>query len=185
LVAASCSSDGSSEPTGSTSDTTSPAPSTTDPGGPTSTRPGDTTVPTSTGTGPQGFGSAKLEFFGDCDALLTYMQTEAAERVTAWGLGGGGRYYGDVPMMEGDTAATDNAGGAPQAAPSASAVPGVDYSGTNTQEVGVDEGDIVETDGRFVYVANSPWAAFDDAGRRVPGTPLPRPVLMSLPLPAP
>lgn len=39
--------------------------------------------------------------------------------------------------------------------------------------------------GRFVYVANSPWAAFDDAGRRVPGTPLPRPVLMSLPLPAP
>ncbi|HEX5818767.1 MAG TPA: hypothetical protein VFY20_07805 [Gemmatimonadales bacterium] len=39
--------------------------------------------------------------------------------------------------------------------------------------------------GRFVYVANSPWAAFDDDGRRVPGSPLPPPVLMSLPLPAP
>jgi hypothetical protein len=38
---------------------------------------------------------------------------------------------------------------------------------------------------RFVYVANSPWAAFDDDGRRVPGTPLPPPVLLSLPLPAP
>ena len=29
----------------------------------------------------------------------------------------------------------------------------VGYSGTNTQEVGVDEGDIVETDGNYVYVA--------------------------------
>ena len=29
------------------------------------------------------------------------------------------------------------------------------FSETNTQEVGVDEGDIVETDGEYVYVANS------------------------------
>ena len=28
-----------------------------------------------------------------------------------------------------------------------------DYSGTNTQEVGVDEGDIVETNGTHVFVA--------------------------------
>jgi len=38
-------------------------------------------------------------------------------------------------------------------------------------------------DGRFVYVANSPWAAFDDDGRLLPGSALPRPVLRALPLP--
>ena len=75
-------------------------PATTDP---------DTTGP---GTGPQGFTSAKLSFFGDCPALLEYMQTEASERVTAWGFGGGGYYPmdGDV-MME----ATSDAAGAPTA----------------------------------------------------------------------
>ena len=48
-------------------------------------------APIRAGTGP--FGFARLSFFGDCDALLTYMQTEARERVTAWGLDGG-YYYG-------------------------------------------------------------------------------------------
>ena len=38
-------------------------------------------------------------------------------------------------------------------------------------------------DGWFVYVANSPWAAFDDHGRRVPGSTLSRPVLLTLPVP--
>ncbi len=108
---------------------------------------------------PQGFASANLEFFGDCDALLSYMQTEAGERVTAWGLGGG-YYYGDGRVMnEGDMADTDDAGsaseGAPATVPASGAVEGQDYSGTNTQEVGVDEGDIVETDGDHVYVASS------------------------------
>jgi hypothetical protein len=37
--------------------------------------------------------------------------------------------------------------------------------------------------GRLVYVANSPWAAFDDDGRLLPGSVLPRPVLRALPLP--
>ena len=53
-------------------------------------------------------------------------------------------------------AASDDAGGAvPDSAPTPpTAVEGQDYSGTNVQEVGVDEGDIVETDGDFVYVAS-------------------------------
>ncbi len=132
--------------------TTEPTASpTTNPGGPATTdRP----------TRPQGFAAGHLSFFGDCPALLGYMQTEASERVTAWGLGGG-YYYpmdGDV-MME----ATTDAAGAPSAgdatrteAPAASPVGAEQgYSETNTQEVGVDEGDIVETDGDFVYVANS------------------------------
>ena len=148
LVAASCSTDGSS-----TSDSTSAPTTSSDVS---STVPGDTTVPSSDAPLPQGFASANLEFFGDCDALLSYMQTEAGERVTAWGLGGGGFYYGDGRVMEGDMAATDDTGAAvPESAPAPGAVEGQDYSGTNTQEVGVDEGDIVETDGDHVYVANS------------------------------
>ncbi len=151
FLAASCSADGSTEPT-TTDDTSTTAPvdvSTTEPTG--------TTTPPTIGPGPQGFASANLEFFGDCDALLGYMQTEASERVTAWGLGGGNIYYGDGRVTEGDMAATDDAGGAmPDSATAPEGgVQGQDYSGTNVQEVGVDEGDIVETDGDYVYVATS------------------------------
>ena len=120
-----------------------------------STEPSDTTLPPSGGPGPQGFASARLEFFGDCDALLSYMQSEASERVTAWGLGGGGIYYGDGPMMEGEMAATDDAGSGEAAPAPSDGVEGQDFSGTNVQEVGVDEGDIVETDGEYVYVAST------------------------------
>jgi hypothetical protein len=152
LVVASCTTD----------DPTSDPSASSAPGVVTSTEP-PVTSDTSTTTphpGPQGFASANLEFFGDCAALLSYMQTEASERVTAWGLGGGGFYYGDgrVVMAEGEMAATDDAGAAeiaPDMAPTPGAVEGQDFSGTNTQEVGVDEGDIVETDGEYVYVANS------------------------------
>ena len=154
LVAASCTTDDSAG-----SSTSGDATTTTEPGDVTSTEPPGSAPSTTTGSGPRGFASANLEFFGDCDALLTYMQTEATERVTAWGLGGSGIYYGDGRMMpEGDMAATDagaNAEIAPDVAPAPGAVEGQDFSGTNTQEVGVDEGDIVETDGEYVYVANS------------------------------
>jgi hypothetical protein len=145
LLVASCTTDG---PT--TSDSTGPsAPPTT--GAPST--PADDTVPSTAPPGPQGFASANLQFFGDCDALLSYMKTEASKRVTAWGLGGG-VYYGDGRVMEGDMATTDDAGAA-EGAPSPGLVEGQDYSGTNTQEVGVDEGDIVETDGVHVYVAST------------------------------
>jgi len=158
LVAASC--------TSTESDSTSSGPATsptetrstgTRSTGTRSTDPDGTVVAPPTRPGPQGFTSANLEFFGDCDALLGYMQTAASEGVTAWGLGGGGIYYGDKRMVnEGEMAATDDAASAPDSAPApGGGVQGQDFSGTNVQEVGVDEGDIVETDGTYVYVANS------------------------------
>lgn len=82
------------------------------------------------------------------------MQSEAGERVTAWGLGGGPVSYDrlDMPTAAADTAESTVGGAAPdQSGP----VQGEDFSGTNTQDVGVDEGDIVETDGTYVYVANA------------------------------
>ena len=82
------------------------------------------------------------------------MQDEATKRVTSWGLGGPGwgRYYpgGPVPMMEASAAGAATDDKAAAAPPTTVA----NYSGTNTQEVGVDEGDIVETDGTHVFVAS-------------------------------
>ncbi len=141
----SCTSDASTQSSTPTENTTEPT-ATTVAGDPSTTSPVGQ---------PQGFGSARLDFFGDCDALLTYMQTQASDRVTAWGLGGGGIYYGDGRLAATDTAGSAEAG-APTAAPDvAPQAQDPTYSGTNTQEVGVDEGDIVETDGEFVYVANT------------------------------
>ena len=43
---------------------------------------------------------------------------------------------------------------------------GVDYSGTNVQELGVDEADIIKTDGRRIFVVSAGRLAVVDANRR-------------------
>lgn len=110
-------------------------------------------------TGPSsgGFGSSRLVFFEDCPDLLGYLRTEALARVTAWGLDGGGTIYygrdGVVPMSEGaPTADNDTAGAAEPTKSEESGNP--TFSGTNTQEIGVDEGDVVETDGKHVFIVS-------------------------------
>jgi hypothetical protein len=148
LTLAACSADASDA-----APTTTRSSSTTDPTVP-STDPTDPTT-SSTGTGPRigGFGSARLSFFDDCPQLLGYLQAESLERVTAWGLGGGGRmYYGDGDVVSVAAteapAAMDQSAGAPETTTPA-------YSTTNTQEVGVDEGDVVETNGTQVFIAGN------------------------------
>ncbi len=117
--------------------------------------PTHTFVPSKPSSG--GFGSSRLVFFQDCPDLLTYLRTEALERVTAWGLDGGGQiYYGRdaiVPSAEGaPTSDSSTVGGAEPPKSQDSGDP--TFSGTNTQEVGVDEGDVVETDGTHVFVVS-------------------------------
>lgn len=106
-----------------------------------------------------GFGRSRLTFFSDCPDLLAYLRTETSARVTAWGLGGVPFFDGrpvpmmPVPVMEGvvvDAAATPGSDVGGPEGPATTAAP---YSGTNTQEVGVDEGDMVETNGTHVFVA--------------------------------
>src|SRR6185369_13661337 len=78
----------------------------------------------------------------------------------AWGLTGGplGRYFPVMPLASAAGAPAGTAApmavedSAASGAPTAAAPP--NFSGTNTQEVGVDEGDIVETDGMHVFVAS-------------------------------
>ena len=83
----------------------------------------------------------------NCDAVLNYYQENALKEVTAWGLGGGGYQFGPLPVFEEraiDEITTTNA--------SQSSSGESSYSTTNIQVEGVDEADIVKTDGDYIYV---------------------------------
>ena len=99
--------------------------------------------------------TAGLVRFDDCDTLLDYLHAEYSARVGPWGFDQGG-WFGPVGARLGmrDEAMTETAAAEP-AAPSAAPVEGVDFSGTNVQEAGVDEADIVKTDGRRIFTLSS------------------------------
>ena len=86
---------------------------------------------------------------------------EVYEKVSA--LYGGGAMSGGGGMGRGDIAidmvedafapeAPQSAESAPTAAPAVDSDSGGDYSQTNAQVAGIDEGDIVKTDGRYIYI---------------------------------
>ena len=120
-----------------------------------------------------------LATFGDCDALLTHLQTEGAQRVTAWGFNDGGYWGGglvdDFDVMEDeeeameDDAASDavNSSSVTESAgvggDAAQFVEGEDFSGTNNQERGVDEPDIVKTDGARILTVTNGQFTYTDA----------------------
>lgn len=79
-----------------------------------------------------------------CDEVLEHVRDEALDRVTAWGLDGEG------PIVLEDMAPAATEAPAETEAPAAEA-PDSGSSDTNTQVAGVDEGDLVETDGRYLY----------------------------------
>ena len=98
-----------------------------------------------------------LKPVGDCDALLAHIHAEAAARVGPYGLPGYGNRFGDEVTF----AATGATAAASDGAKSAAAAPpgregtadggsSTPFSGTNNQEDGVDEPDIVKTDGRRI-----------------------------------
>src|SRR5919201_2280010 len=85
--------------------------------------------------------SPRLVAFRSCGDLLGYVKSQAGRLVGPYGLGAAAVKGVPVPA------------GAP--ARGAAPVQGVDYSGTNVQEQGVDEPDLVKTDGRTLFaVAN-------------------------------
>ena len=82
--------------------------------------------------------------------------------------GGDGWFIDDAIMMEdaamdmdGASPTADsvpNSGGSPKNSPDGEQ--GVDFSGTNNQEQGVDEADFVKTDGSFVYMLNKGYSDY-------------------------
>lgn len=88
-----------------------------------------------------------IERFSSCNDLLTYYQANALELVGPYGLGGGNYGYAE----EGDdamTAADQESAGGDSGGAEAPA-----HSSTNVQEEGVDEADMVKTNGRIIVTA--------------------------------
>ncbi|MEM1332423.1 MAG: beta-propeller domain-containing protein [Actinomycetota bacterium] len=126
--------------------------------------------------GPIGFAPAGLRQFDECGAFLDFVRTEGAERVGAYGFGNNGWWpvgpvvLEQMPMI--DVAMEDDAmdDAAMESADTAVSAPapvsdaagrgdggGADgsFSTTNVQVDGVDEPDIVKTDGaRILAIAN-------------------------------
>jgi hypothetical protein len=89
--------------------------------------------------------SPRLQAFGSCPSLLAYAKQHALPLVNAYGLGGVGVATGVATPV--------TAPAAPGASRDVSTpVPGVDYSTTNVQEDGVDEPDLVKSNGSTLYV---------------------------------
>ena len=97
--------------------------------------------------------AGRLVAFTSCGDLLGYAKSRVAKLVGPYGLGGT-RGGGPVPVAGVPAAAAGGRESAPQQ--------GVDFSGTNVQEEGVDEPDLVKTDGSTLFaVANGRLNAVD------------------------
>jgi Beta propeller domain len=85
--------------------------------------------------------AARLQAFDGCPSFLASVRKQALPLVGPWGLGGVVGIAAGAPG-----AARDAVAGSPGGEP--------EYSGTNVQEEGVDEPDLVKTDGRTLFVAS-------------------------------
>lgn len=102
-------------------------------------------APPTTGATPPAMVGSVFRLFDTCDDLLAYYQSHALEMVGPWGLDGGPIYYLDKDGALPPTA---------QAADTAEAAAGSSsdrVTGTNNQIAGVDEADIVKTDGARIF----------------------------------
>ncbi len=84
--------------------------------------------------------SARLVPFRSCGSLLGYVKAQVKPLVGQWGLASVA-VPGGVPVPAAAATAGDTGG----------KQEGVDYSGTNVQEQGVDEPDLVKTDGSTLF----------------------------------
>ena len=109
-----------------------------------------TTVPGDPGPSTD---EVRLASFDSCDDVLAHVRDAAGRMVTAWGLEGTARMHGDAVLADeqavaapasGEATAGGGRGGDPGSADA------LQHSGTNVQEAGVDEPDLVKTDGRVL-----------------------------------
>ncbi|MFB6394026.1 beta-propeller domain-containing protein [Polymorphospora lycopeni] len=107
-------------------------------------------------------GGFRLVAFDSCAEALAGLRTAARAYVGPWGFGG--------PVRADMTGGGREAVTAERAAPGAGAPDPPAFSGTNTHEAGVDEPDLVKTDGRrIVTVGGGVLHVVDPATRRVTG----------------
>ncbi len=102
--------------------------------------------------------AARLVPFRSCGDLLGYVKAQAAPLVGPFGLGGSVAPGALPPGVAVPAAGATPVGAGP--------TEGVDYSGTNVQEQGVDEPDLVKTNGTTLFaVAGNRLNAVDVTGR--------------------
>jgi len=115
------------------------------------------------------YGPVRLVAFDSCDNALTELRRAMSPYVSAFGLGGG-----NARILTAEGMATDmSAGTAQKSMPQAATPPAEqrDHSTTNVHEQGVDEPDIVKTDGkRVVSIADGKLRVVDVASRTIAGT---------------
>ena len=116
-------------------------------------------VPTDLGdVAKRSIGSPNLEVFSDCDELENALKQsieeeartsllQAVDDVYYWG--------GGIWLEDGAEMTMDDAGSATSSTPPTTRQEGVDYSGTNNQEQGVDEADFVKTNGFNIFFVDS------------------------------
>ena len=100
-----------------------------------------------------------LVAFDDCDAFLGHVQTEARDRVGPYGLDGERVWPDDMAMDEtAEEPASEPADGGTNGSVPGGAMGGDDqdsgFTGTNVQVAGVDEPDLVKTDGRRILTVS-------------------------------
>ncbi|MFD0973297.1 beta-propeller domain-containing protein [Plantactinospora endophytica] len=113
----------------------------------------------------------RLVSFDSCASALAGLRSAARAYVGPYGFVGGG--WGRPEFQATDGGAQRAAGADAAAARENAAAPGAGpgYSGTNTHEAGVDEPDLVKTDGRrIVTVDRGTLRVVDPASRRLTGT---------------
>jgi uncharacterized secreted protein with C-terminal beta-propeller domain len=105
-----------------------------------------------------GLAAKGLVAFNSCPALLNYAKSHAAPYVGPYGFGAqtGIGLKGLTPAAPGAVMPVTGAAAASSAAKDSVGSPqqGVDYSGTNIQEAGVDEPDMVKTNGDTLFTVN-------------------------------
>ena len=107
---------------------------------------------------PRAVSTPELIEFDDCDDLETSLKEVILEDYRIQLLQAVEEqyyYFWDDVMFDGDMVAeaSDSATGGTNT-PTPRRVEGTDYSGTNNQEGGVDEADVVKTDGYYIYFLN-------------------------------
>ncbi|ANZ38712.1 hypothetical protein BBK82_24240 [Lentzea guizhouensis] len=113
-------------------------------------------------------GPVRLVAFDSCDNAVKELRTAMAPYVTAYGLGG------RTAFATAEGMAADSAGVAQRDTMPKAATPPAEQQGhstTNVHEQGVDEPDLVKTDGkRVVSITDGKLRVLDVAGRSITGT---------------
>ena len=100
------------------------------------------------------FLQAGLISLDNCQGVLDYYKEHALKQVTAWGLGGYSGYQpGDI--MFGDAMETTAESSTSPSAMHSPSPTSPSFSTTNIQVAGVDEADIVKTDGSYIYTTGN------------------------------